>query len=168
MNLIAAVDSNNGIGIDGNLLYRIPEDLRYFKQMTYGKVVVMGHSTLKAMPGGRPLPGRINIVLTRTPGLKIEGCTVCASLAELWQAISAYNTEDVFVIGGEAVYTQLMDYCARAYITKIHGRKPADRFFPRLEGAPGWVLVSASEEKEHQGLRFTFCVYENRAVKPMA
>ncbi len=97
MNIIAAVDSLGGIGLNGNQLYRIPEDLKYFRQMTYGKVVVMGHSTLKALPNARPLAGRTNIVLTRNADLKIDNCIICHSLHELGQAIASYKTDDVLI-----------------------------------------------------------------------
>ncbi len=165
MNMIAAVDSLGGIGLNGNLLYRIPEDLRYFKQLTYGKAVVMGHSTFKALPNARPLAGRTNIVLTRNADLKIDNCIVCPSLDDLGQAIAPYDGDDVFVIGGESVYTQLMDYCAKAYITKIHSSMPADRFFPKIEDAANWALVSESEMKEYNGIRFTFREYVNHDTR---
>ena len=165
MNLIVAVDNGNGIGRQGNLLYRIPEDMRYFKQMTLGKAVVMGHSTLKALPGAGPLPGRRNIVLTRSADTVIQGCTVCQSLRELFEAIAPLKSDDVFVIGGENVYAQLLDYCSLAYVTKIQSVLPADRFFPKIGEDPNWSLISESDEREHNGLRFTFRVYQNRAVK---
>ena len=167
MNLIVAIDRGNGIGRQGNLLYKIPADLRYFKQMTMGKVVVMGHSTLKALPGARPLPGRENIVLTRSADTMINGCTICHSLKELFDVIAAYKSDDVFIIGGENVYMQLMDYCGLAYVTKIQSVLPADKFFPKLEEEKNWSLISETEEKDYNGLRFTFQVFKNLAVKAL-
>ncbi len=165
MNIIAAVDNLGGIGIHGNLLYRIPEDMRYFQQMTYGKVVVMGHSTLKALPGASPLAGRENIVLTRKADFTVDNCIICHTLYDLFLAVAPYPSDDVFVIGGEMVYTQLMDYCAKAYITRIHSTLPADRFFPKIEDAANWTLVFESEMKEYNSIRFSFREYVNHAIK---
>ena len=165
MNLIVAIDKENGIGLHGDQLYRIPEDLKYFQKMTIGKVVVMGHSTLKALPGAGPLPGRGNIVLTSRENVTIDGCIVCRSLRELFESIAPYESGDVFVIGGESVYKQLLEYCSLAYVTKIDCASPADRFFPKLEEEKHWVLVSESEEREYEGLRFRYQVFENLAVK---
>ncbi len=165
MNLIVAVDMENGIGLHGELLYRIPEDQKYFKRMTMGKAIVMGHSTLKALPGAAPLKGRKNIVLTRSADMMIEGCTVCHDLHEVFEAIAPYESNDVFVIGGENVYTQFLPYCSLAYITRIQSAAPADRFFPILENDAHWALISESEQKEYDGLRYTFQVYQNLAVK---
>ena len=162
MNLIAAVDSLGGIGINGNMLYNIPEDLRYFKQMTYGKVVVMGHNTLQSLPHACPLAGRTNIVLTNITDLTADNCIFCNSLNDLWQMIAPYDGNDVFVIGGETVYAQLMTYCARAYITKIYSSMPADRFFPDIENAANWILIYESVIKEYNGIRFSFREYVNR------
>ncbi len=165
MNMIAAVDSLCGIGINGNMLYHIPEDLRFFKQMTYGKVVVMGHSTLKSLPGASPLAGRTNIVLTGSTEFTADNCILCHSLNDLWQAIAPYDGDDVFVIGGESVYAQLMDYCTKAYVTKIHHAMHADRFFPDIENAANWALIAESDMKEYNGIRFSFREYVNRDPK---
>lgn len=165
MNMIAAIDSLGGIGMNGNMLYHIPEDLRYFKQMTYGKVVVMGHSTLKSLPGAGPLAGRTNIVLTRNTELAADNCIICHSLNDLWKILTPYDSDNVFVIGGESIYAQLMDYCAKAYITKIHQSKPADRFFPDIDNAANWALALESEIKENNGIRFSFREYVNQDPK---
>ncbi len=165
MNMIAAVDNLGGIGMNGNMLYHIPEDLRYFKQMTYGKVVVMGRSTLKSLPGAGPLAGRTNIVLTRNMDLMAGNFILCHSLNDLGQAIAPYDGDDVFVIGGEMVYAQLMDYCAKAYITKIYHSMPADRFFPDIENAANWALATESDMKEYNGIRFSFREYVNRDTR---
>ncbi len=164
MNLIVAIDEKNGIGLKGNLLYKLPDDLKYFKQMTLGKVVIMGHSTLKALPGAKPLPGRTNIVLTRNQDIDAEGVIVCHTLAALFQTIAPYSSDDVFVIGGAAVYAQLLEYCHKAYITKVQCAVPADKFFPDIDNDDNWVLLSESDVKENHGIRFTYCVYENNAV----
>jgi dihydrofolate reductase len=168
MNMIAAVDSLGGIGMNGNMLYRIPEDLRYFKQMTYGKVVVMGHGTLKSLPDAIPLAGRTNIVLTGNTDLSVNDCILCHSLNDLRKATSPYESDDVFVIGGESVYAQLMDYCAKAYITKIHTSMPADRFFPSIESKANWKLVRESEMKKYKGIHFSFREYVNQEIRALS
>ena len=167
MNMIAAVDIHHGIGMDGHMLYAIPEDLRRFREMTLCKAVVMGRGTFDALPGASALPGRTNIVLTRDKDWKADNCTVCHSLQELWRAVTPFQRDDVFVIGGESVYTQLMDYCAKAYITRIFDSKPADRFFPKIEEDVNWALVKESEMKEYNGVRFCYQEYVNNRVKPI-
>ena len=103
MNLIVCVSRNWGIGKNNELLFHIPDDLKQFKALTTGKVVVMGHNTLKSLPGGKPLPNRTNIVLSRNPNLKIEGATVCNSVQDVLIEVSDRLQSDVFIIGGEAI-----------------------------------------------------------------
>ena len=167
MNLIAAVDMENGIGLGGHMLYEIPEDLAYFKQMTYGKVVVMGRATLLTLPHQKPLPGRTNIVLTTSMKMKSDSLILCHSLQALFETLASYASDDIFIIGGETVYAQLMRYCEKAYITKIQSALPADRHFPPIEKSENWALSSESGIKECNGLRFTYQMYVNHAVKPI-
>ncbi len=161
MNIIVAVDQNWGIGCGGRLLASIPEDMRFFRQMTTGKVVIMGHTTLKSLPGGKPLANRVNIVLSKDATLKIAGAAVCHSVGELLSAVAQYNAEDVFVIGGEAVYTLLLPYCKTAYVTKIHAAFEADRHFPDIDKPANWRITDRSEMKFHSGTPFQFLTYTN-------
>ena len=119
MKAIVAVDLNWGIGYRGNLLQRIPEDMKFFKQMTLGKVVIMGRETFESLPGKEPLKDRINIVLSKDECFTNEKVTICRSLDELFYELKKYNSDDVFVIGGESIYTQLLPYCSEVYVTKI-------------------------------------------------
>ncbi len=119
MNLIAAADLNWGIGKDGNLLTHLSGDLKYFKQKTSGKVVVMGRATLESLPGGRPLPERTNIVLTIDTSFGKEGCIIVHGMEELMRECAKYAPDDVMIIGGEQVYVQLIRQCDRIFITKI-------------------------------------------------
>ncbi|MDR3293318.1 MAG: dihydrofolate reductase [Clostridiales bacterium] len=160
MNIIAALDKNCGIGYQNRLLYRIPEDMQYFKALTTGKVVVMGRSTLNSFPGGLPLPNRINAVLSRDASLRIENAAVFNSIAALLDFLKAYPAEDVFVIGGETVYEQLIDLCDTAYLTEIDAERPADAFFTKKIFAPPWRKTHRSETKEFDGLKYAFCVYK--------
>jgi len=159
MNVIAAVDLNWGIGYKGNLLQRIPEDMEFFRQMTLGKVVVMGRETFESLPEKKPLEGRINIVLSRNRDFKSDSIIVCHSLEELFHELKKYDSNDVFIIGGESVYSQLLPYCTEAYITKIEIIYDADKFFINIDKEKSWKLVYSSDLKEYNGIRFSFHKY---------
>ena len=145
MNIIVAVDKNYGIGRDGGLLFSIPEDMAYFRSMTRGKTVIMGRKTLESLPGGRPLKDRRNIVFSRNAGFEREGVEKVSSVEELLDIIK--EDDDVFVIGGEAIYREMLPCCDKAYVTMVDAEADADRFFPRIEDMPEWTLVQSSEWK---------------------
>lgn len=166
MKLIVAVCEDWGIGMDGDQPFYIPEDLRRFKKMTLDKVMVMGRVTLSALPDG-PLKRRTNVVLTRDTDFAVEGADICNSLQQLAQCLAQYDTDDIFVIGGQQVYELLLDYCDTAYVTKIFATVPTDRGFPNLDVLDNWRLHSRSEMKEHEGLRFCYCEYRNDVVVQM-
>ncbi|MCL2456438.1 MAG: dihydrofolate reductase, partial [Defluviitaleaceae bacterium] len=119
MNLIAAVSSDWGIGFENNLLFHIREDLIYFKKMTTKKICVMGYNTLISLPDSKPLKNRTTVVLSRKKNLKIDGAIVCDSLESLDAVLSEFDERDVFVCGGEKIYSQLINRCKTAYITKV-------------------------------------------------
>jgi dihydrofolate reductase len=123
MNLIAAVDNNWAIGKNNQLLVRIPMDQKFFREMTTGKVVVMGRKTLESFPNSRPLKNRTNIVLTHNPSYEVEGAVVVHSLDELHKELEKYNSEDIYIIGGQKIYEQLVDECDVAHITKVDRKK---------------------------------------------
>lgn len=160
MNLIAAVDQNWGIGLKNQLLVRIPEDMKYFRQMTTGKVVVMGRKTLESFPGGQPLSNRTNIVLTTDQNYQKKNALVVHSLEELFHNLQQYQSEDVFVIGGESIYRQLLDQCETAYITKIDYQYQADAWFPNLDELPQWEITAKSEEQTYFDLEYYFLKYQ--------
>ena len=164
MKLIVAACEDWGIGANGDQPFYIPADLRRFKAKTLGKVMVMGRKTLLALPGSRPLKGRTNIVLTRDADFAPPGADVCNSLGQLAQNLSQYNTDDVFVIGGQQIYELLLDYCDTAYVTKIFATVPTDRAFPNLDLRDGWRLHEQSDVKKHEGLEFCYCEYRNDLV----
>lgn len=142
MNLIAAVDRNWAIGRNGKLLVSIPQDMAYFRQMTTGKVVIMGRKTLESFPKKKPLRNRAeNIVITRQTDYQAEGATVVHSVEEALNAAARYDTRDVFVIGGGEVYRSLLPYCDTAYITKIDFAYDADTRLPDLDHDPEWEKV---------------------------
>ncbi len=159
MKAIAAVDLNWGIGYRGNLLKRIPDDMKFFKQMTLGKVVIMGRETFESLPGQEPLKDRVNIVLSKNGHFKNEKVTLCRSLDELYSELEKYDTDDVFVVGGESVYSQLLASCTEAYVTKIEEKYVADKYFVNLDKNKAWKLVSASNFKNYENIVYKFVKY---------
>lgn len=162
MTAIACVDQNFGIGFRGEMLFSIPADLRFFRDTTLGKVVIMGHGTLKSLPGGRPLKDRENIVLSRDANLVVDGAKVCHSVEDLTALTADYPAENLFVIGGEQIYTRLLEHCQVAYITRVAASRPADKFFPRVDEMADWVLEEIMPGGGHQGIYYSFCVYSRR------
>lgn len=162
MNLIVAVDENWGIGYQGDLLARVSTDLKNFKKVTGGKTVVYGSTTLATFPGGRVLPNRTNIVLSRDPNYAPEGAVVVHSLGELFAELKKYDTEDIFVIGGASVYNQLLPYCDKAYVTKFLKVFESDVRIPNLDEAEDWQLTEAEEPMEVPDADFIiqFVLYE--------
>ena len=113
MHAIVAADKNWGIGRNNELLVRIPNDMKNFRRLTEGNVVVMGRKTLESFPGGKPLPNRVNIVLTRQEGYDGKGAVVVHSEEELREELAKY-TEEIFIIGGESIYRMMLPYCEDA------------------------------------------------------
>lgn len=167
MKLIVAVDSRWGIGKNGDLLKSIPDDMLYYRATTRGKVVVMGYTTLVSLPGSKPAPGRLNIVLADIPGLKISGAVVCGSMEQLHRMIGCFEPDDVFDIGGGSMYRQLLPYCCAAHITKMRFDGEADTYIPNLDELSEWRIESESEIKEHEGTLYSFVVYKNAAPKEL-
>lgn len=163
MNCIAAVDINWAIGIDNRLLFHIPEDLHFFKEKTVGKTVIMGKNTLLSLPEQKPLANRINIVLSTS--LKEKDFIVCKDLKTLYEKIKGYDSEDLFVIGGEQIYRLLLPYCSTAYITKVNAEKPANRFFKNLDLSENWKMTFKGEKQVYNGIEFCFCEYRNTQPK---
>ena len=161
MNLIVAVDNNWGIGLGGTQTVVIPEDRRHFRELTDGSTVIVGRRTLLDFPGGNPLPGRRNIVLSRNAELEIDGATVAASLDELFKLIEELPPNKVFVIGGDSVFKMLLPYCTYAYVTKLDASPEADVFFPNLDELDGWELDQDGETKEYNGIQYAFVRYKN-------
>ena len=162
MNLIVNVDSNWAIGYRGKLLVSIPEDMKFFRSETTGKVVVLGRKTLDTFPGGQPLKNRTNIILTRNPNYQVKGAIICHSVEEVLEELKKYNSEDVYIIGGDSIYKEFIPYCDVAHVTRTDHVYDADAWFPNLEEDPAWVLTGESEEKTYFDLEFRFCRYERR------
>ena len=160
MNLIAAVDKNWAIGCKNKLLVSIPADMKFFRETTTGKVVVMGRKTLESFPNGLPLKNRVNIVLTTDFSYQVKDAVIVHSKEELEEELQKYNSEDIYVIGGESVYRLLLDACDTAHITKIDYAYEADAFFPNLDENPDWEIVADSEEQTYFDLEFYFLKYQ--------
>lgn len=164
MNLIVCTSRNWGIGNKNQLLFHIPDDLKQFKSLTIGKTIIMGHNTLNSLPGGNPLPGRTNIVLSRNPGLTVEGATVCHSVQDVLIEVSALPHNEVFIIGGEMVYRAFLPYCRRALVTRVDATPEADTFFPDLQEHPQWKIRRESDFMEHNGLSYQYVEYVKDAL----
>lgn len=160
MNLIASVDANWGIGYKNKLLVSIPDDMKFFRETTTGKVVVMGRKTLESFPNGKPLKNRVNIVLTKDPRYQVEGAIVVHDMDELHAELAKYPSEDIYVIGGESIYRQLVDECDVAHITKIDFSYEADAYFPNLDEKEEWVITEDSDEQTYFDLEYYFLKYE--------
>lgn len=162
MNVIAAVDKNWGIGNKNELLVSIPADMKFFRETTTGKVVVMGRKTLESFPNGLPLKNRVNIVITRDNAYKAPGAILVHDMEELLEELKKYPSEDIYVIGGEKIYAQLLDQCDVAHITKIDFAFEADAYFPNLDEKPEWEITADSEEQTYFDLEYYFYRYERK------
>lgn len=160
MNLIFSADDNWGIGKDNKLLFRAKGDMRRFREMTTGKVVVMGRKTLESLPGSQPLPNRENIVLTTDKSFAPKGAAVCHSTEELLEHVKPYDSGDLYVIGGEQLYKGLLPYCDTAYVTRFFAVAEADRFMPDFDKLNGWSVAEKSGIFEENGLNYQFITYE--------
>ena len=160
MKLIAAVDKNWAIGYKNQLLVSIPSDMKQFRQKTTGHIVVMGRKTLESFPGGLPLKNRLNIVLTSNRNYQVKDAVIVHSEEELKEELKKYDTDEIFVIGGESIYRMLEPLCDEAFITKIDHSYQADAHFPNLDADPFWVLKEESEENTCFDLEYVFTRYE--------
>jgi dihydrofolate reductase len=160
VSVIVAASENNVIGRNNQLPWHLPADLKYFKQTTMGKPIIMGRKTFESV--GRPLPGRPNIVITRQADYSREGLIVTASVQEALNAAKAFNIEEVFITGGSEIIAQaLPSLVQRLYLTRVHANVEGDAFFPVLKKEQ-WKLVSSKPHPadEKHAYAFTFEVWE--------
>ena len=159
MKLIVNVSKNWGIGKDNGLLFHISKDMKFFKEHTTGNTIIMGRKTLESLPGSKPLPNRTNIVLTRNCDYMPDGVEVFHSIDEFLK--SDIDKENVYVIGGESLYRELLPYCDTAYVTKVDATvSDADAFMVDLDSDFGWEIVSESEDFTEKGYDFKFVTYK--------
>ena len=163
MKAIVAVDKKWGIGKDNGLLFSIPADMKFFRETTAGKVVVMGANTLKSFPNGNPLKNRTNIVLSSK--IKREDCIVINDIEKLIAEIKKYPKDDVYLIGGAMLYKTLLPYCEQALVTKVDADGGAQVFFPNLDELKEWKCAYSSESLESNDYKIKFTTYENLSVK---
>ena len=163
---VVAVENSWGIGCQGQLLARVSEDLKNFRELTAGKTVILGSKTLSTFPGGRPLKNRRNIVLSRRPNFAPEGAEVARSTEEALSLLS--EKEEAVVIGGETVYRQFLPYCTTVVVSKFNADFPFDASFPNLDDDPEWEISeiggerTASETDSHPGMSWRIVVYRRK------
>ena len=162
MKAIVAVDKKWGIGKNNDLLFSLPEDMKFFREKTNGKTVCMGYNTLLSFPGSKPLKNRVNIVLA-PEGVERDDCIVVHSLEELSNTLKNYN--DVFVIGGAMFYRTMVPYCEEVYVTKVDADGEATVFYPNLDEIEGFEMVYESEPIESNGYQIKFTTYKNNKVE---
>lgn len=157
MELIVAVYDDWGIGKDGTQPIALSADRKFFRETTKGAMVIVGRKTLADFPGGKPLPNRVNVVLTRKED-PIEGVITCRTVEE---AVAQANTsERAMVIGGASVYHQMLPYCDTAYVTKVHVQPESDAFFPNLDNDPQWEQAQVLQTGEENGIQYEVCLYK--------
>lgn len=165
MELIVNVSENWGIGMGDQLLVSIRADLLRFRELTMGGTVILGRKTLQTFPGGRPLKGRRNIILSTQADFCPEGAEVAHNVRELLSLLRP--EENIFVIGGESIYRLLLPYCSRARVTKSYVNLPADRFFPDLDALSNWQVEAREELLEENGVQFQYVDYVNLSPAPI-
>lgn len=159
MELIVAVYDDWGIGKNGTQPIALKADRKFFRETTRGAMVIVGRRTIEDFPGKKPLPGRVNVALTRS-GAEIPGFTVCASAAEA--AKLAKTAQRAMVIGGGSIYRQMLPLCDTAYVTKVHVAVDSDTFFPNLDENPEWELSEILQSGEEDGIRYEMCLYKRK------
>ena len=162
MNLIVAVDRNWAIGNKGQLLVSIPNDHKMFRRETLNKVIVYGRKTLETFPLAQPLDRRTNIILSRNPAFHVNGAVVVHSIEELLEELKNYASEDIYIIGGESIYRQMLPYCDTAHVTMIDYAYQADAYFPNLDQDPEWEITADSEEQTYFDIPYTFVRYSRK------
>lgn len=161
MKAIFHCDRHWGIGRNNDLMFSLPKDMKFFRETTSGKVVVMGRNTLLSLPNG-PLKNRVNIVLSPSD---VEGVITVHDLGELFEEVKKYPPDDVFVIGGASVYRTLIPYCTEVLVTKVDADGGAEVFVPDLDLDPNFECVSESTPVEDNGYLTRYCTYRNQQVK---
>lgn len=158
MDLIVAVYDDWGIGFGGTQPVALSADRKFFRETTKGALVIVGRRTLADFPGGKPLPKRVNVVLSRK-AQALAGVEVVHSPEEAVERARAYDGRS-FVIGGGSVYRALLPYCDRAYVTRVHAAPVSDTFFPNLDALPEWRMAQVLQSGEEDGIAYEMCLYE--------
>ena len=159
MELIVAVYDDWGIGKDGTQPIALSADRKFFRETTRGSLVIAGRRTIDDFPGRKPLPGRVNVALT-LQNVEIPGFTVCHSPEEVLELVKDH--ERAFVVGGGSIYRQMLPYCDRAYITRVHTTPESDTFFPKIEEDPQWILAETLQSGEENGISYEMLLYKRK------
>lgn len=159
---VLSADKNWGIGYKGDLLVKIPNDMKMFRNLTTDNVIVMGRKTLESFPNGQPLPKRVNIVMTQNPNYEAKGCVVVHNTEELMEELKNYPDKQIYVVGGESIYKELLPYCEEAYVTRIDYEYQADRYFPNLDENGEWELYEEGEEETFFSIEYYFNKYRRK------
>lgn len=165
MKAIVCVDKEWGIGKNNGMLFHLPADLKFFKEKTVGKVIVMGGNNLLSFPGSKPLKDRTNIVLTDV--YTRDDCKVVPTLEALKEELKKYPSEEIFVVGGAMFYRTMIDYCSEAFVTKVDDVGGAEVFFPNLDEKENWEEVSSSEPVTDNGHIVRFTTYKNNSIREL-
>ena len=162
ISLIVAAAENNAIGKKNQLLWHLPRDLKFFKNITWAMPVVMGRKTFESM-GGKPLPGRTNIIITRQPGWKADGVFVVNSLDAAEAVAVKMDFKELFVIGGGEIYIIAFDRASKIYMTRVHTEIDGDTFFPVIDNND-WKLITNTDNPadEKHAYPYSFQVWERR------
>jgi len=161
ISIIVAVSEDLGIGKNNELLWHIPEDLKRFKKITYGKTVIMGKRTWESL-SKKPLPGRKNVVITDIPNEDFSGAVMAYSVDDALNKCE--KEEEIFIIGGGSIYTQFMPLADRLYVTHVHKKRPADTWFPKIDRRV-WRVIEKEESKDDDnvtGIKYTIIIYERK------
>ena len=159
MDLIVAVYDDWGIGKDGTQPIALSTDRKFFRETTRGAMVIVGRRTIDDFPGKKPLPGRVNVALTRSD-MEIPGFEVVHSPEEAMEL--AKTAEQAFVIGGGTIYRQMLPCCDRAYVTKVHMAPESDTFFPNMDADEAWELAEVLQSGEENGISYEMCLYTRK------
>ena len=162
---IVHADKEWGIGKGNDMMFSLPKDMKFFRETTMGHTVVMGGNTLRSFPNGKPLKNRTNIVLSR--GQVRDDCIIVRDYTQLKEELKARQNEDVYIIGGGAVYKELLPYCEEVLVTKVEAVGGAEVFFPNLDKAENFICVDEGEPLEDNGYVIRFTTYKNNAVESL-
>ena len=161
ISLIVAVGNDNVMGLNNQLPWRLPADLKYFKAVTNGHHIIMGRKTFDSL--GKPLPNRINVVITRQNNFAAEGVEVFNNIDDAIALVKKNNETEAFIIGGSEIFKQSMQQCNRMYITRIHHSFEGDTFFPEINNGEWKLVKSETHQPDEKNLySYTFEVYERR------
>lgn len=162
MIIIAHASKNWGIGKNNDLMFKLPQDMKFFRETTSGGVVIMGRKTLESFPNQKPLPNRVNIVITNNTDYAPEGVIIAHSAGEAANIAKEYSDKKVFVIGGAMIYDLMLPYCDTALITKVFADSDADTFIHDFDSDSEWELASESDDIVDNGYTIRFCEYRRK------